>query len=265
MTGGRPPRRSGKRARPSRADDRAIGGTQIEGPRAVLELLEARRRAVRSVWIERRRDRSGLLAAVEAASERAGVTPRHVDARALSDRARTDAPQGVVATADPVVSVPFTALTREERPFVVALDGVTDPVNLGSILRTADAAGVSGVVVPRRRAVRLTPAATKAAAGAVEHVPVAVVSGIPNALDRLRRSGCWVVGLDERGEITLAEAGLGAEPVVLVLGAEGRGLSRLTRQRCDVLARIPMRGALASLNVGAAAAVACFEVARHRD
>ncbi len=264
MTGSRARRRAGARPQAPRSQEEAIGGTQVEGPRAVLELLTARRRAVRDVWIEQRRDRRGALAEVEAAADRAGLTPHRVDARALASRARTGAPQGVVATADPVVSVPLTQLTRVTRPFVVALDGVTDPVNLGAILRTADAAGATGVVVPRRRSVRLTPAATKAAAGAIEHVPVAVVSGIPNALERLRRSGCWIVGLDEQGEVVLADAGLGGEPVVLVLGAEGRGLARLTRQRCDVLARIPMRGALASLNVGAAAAVACFEVARHR-
>jgi len=264
MTGGRRARRAGGGQRASRARDREIGGSQVEGPRAVLELLTARRRAVRSIWIEQRHDRRGALTEVEAAADRAGLRPKRVDTQVLASRARTGAPQGVIATAEPVLSVPLAELTRVSLPFVVALDGVTDPVNLGAVLRTADAAGATGVVVPRRRSAHLTPAATKAAAGAVEHVPVAVVSGIPNALERLRRAGCWVVGLDERGDVILAEAGLGVEPVALVLGAEGRGLARLTRERCDLLARIPMHGALSSLNVGAAAAVACFEVARHR-
>ncbi len=147
----------------------------------------------------------------------------------------------------------------------MAVDGVTDPGNLGALLRAAEGAGVTGVVLPRHRAVHITPTVAKSAAGAIEHLAIAVVPGLPGALRRLRKAGVWVVGLDDAAERSLFDLGeLGSEPIVLVLGAEGSGLSRLTRDRCDVLVRIPMRGRLSSLNVAAAAALGCYEVARHR-
>jgi 23S rRNA (guanosine2251-2'-O)-methyltransferase len=146
----------------------------------------------------------------------------------------------------------------------VALDGVTDPGNLGAILRSAECAGVTGAVLPRHRAVHVTPAATKAAAGAVEHVPIAVVGGLPAALARLRTAGVHVVGLDGAAPASLYDLAGADGPVCLVLGAEGRGLSRLVRERCDEVVAIPLAGVLGSLNVSAAAALACFEVARRR-
>jgi 23S rRNA (guanosine2251-2'-O)-methyltransferase len=146
----------------------------------------------------------------------------------------------------------------------VALDGVTDPRNLGAVLRTAEAAGATGAIVPRRRAALLVPAAAKAAAGAIEHVPIAFVGGLPAALDIAARAGVWTVGLDADGTDSVFDLELADRPLVLVLGAEGGGLARLTRERCDVLAGIAMHGQLESLNVSAAAAVACFEIARRR-
>ena len=150
-------------------------------------------------------------------------------------------------------------------PFLVAVDSVTDPGNLGAIIRTCDGAGVDGVILPRHRAVHVTPTVAKAAAGAIEHVPIAVVPGLPAALSQLREAGIWVVGLDDDADRTLFELGdLAAEAMCLVLGAEGAGLSRLVRERCDTVLRIPMQGRLSSLNVSAAAALAVYEVLRHR-
>src|SRR5690606_16920101 len=148
-------------------------------------------------------------------------------------------------------------------PFLVALDGVTDPGNLGALIRTAECAGVTGVVLPRHRAVHVTPTVTKSAAGAIEFVPMALVGGIPSAINQMRDAGVWVVGLDEAGDARLDALDL-TQPTCLVLGAEGSGLSRLVRQRCDAVAAIPLLGRLNSLNVAAAGAVACFEVARQR-
>jgi len=150
-------------------------------------------------------------------------------------------------------------------PFLLALDGITDPRNLGAVLRTAECAGVTGVIMRSHRAVRITPTVAKAAAGAIEHLRLAVVPGLPSALRALSSKGVWTVGLDPAGKLQVHELDLAGEAVTLVLGAEGKGLSRLAAQRCDVLVSIPMRGALASLNVSAAAAVACFEIARRRD
>ena len=151
------------------------------------------------------------------------------------------------------------------QPFLVAVDGVTDPGNLGALLRSCDGAGVQGVVIPRHRAVHVTPTVAKAAAGAVEHVPMALVGGLPAALARMKEAGIWVVGLDDGADRDLFDLGdLAAEGICLVLGAEGGGLSRLVRERCDLIVSIPMRGRLSSLNVSAAAALATYEVARHR-
>ncbi|MBO0747707.1 MAG: 23S rRNA (guanosine(2251)-2'-O)-methyltransferase RlmB, partial [Acidimicrobiaceae bacterium] len=156
--------------------------------------------------------------------------------------------------------------TRPGRPapFLVVLDGVTDPHNLGAVMRSALSAGATGLVIGRHRAARLTPTAVKAAAGAAEHLPIALVGGIPAALNELRSAGVWTVGLDASGSGTVWELEVATEAVALVLGAEGRGLSSLVRQRCEVVVGIPMAGPLESLNVSAAAAVACFEVARRR-
>jgi 23S rRNA (guanosine2251-2'-O)-methyltransferase len=236
------------------------GTDQVEGRRAVLELLRARRRRVRAVWLS-----GDELGDIEAQARAAGVRVQRVPRDQLDGRARTDAPQGVIATADPVREADLDALLADTRAFLVALDGVTDPGNLGAVMRTAEAAGATGIVVPRHRAARITPAVTKAAAGAIEHLPIASVSGIPSALERARRADVWTVGLDGDGDTELFDLAVAEQPLALVLGAEGRGLSRLARARCDVVASIPMHGAIESLNVAAAAALACYEIARRRQ
>ena len=247
-----------------RATAAGLGGEQVEGIRAVEALLAAGHRRVRSVWIAPGRDDHGRLDELERLAAARGVRVRPVDRSRLMAEARTEAPQGVLARAEPVAPADFDALLAAPDAFLVALDGVTDPGNLGAVLRVAGAAGVTGVVIPRHRAAPLTPAAVKAAAGAVEHVPVAVVGGIPAALERAVRAEVWTVGLAAEGTTSVFDLAVAERPVMLVLGAEDRGLARLTRERCDVLAAIPMPGAIDSLNVAAAAAVACFEVVRRR-
>ncbi|MGH9138021.1 MAG: 23S rRNA (guanosine(2251)-2'-O)-methyltransferase RlmB [Acidimicrobiales bacterium] len=254
-----------------RQDRRGLGGDQVEGRQAVRELLLAERRKVREVWVSGRDADGGQLEGPLAdLADLAGdlrVPVRVVGRSKLDAAARTDAPQGVVAFAAPLPEVDLDDLMKPkggEPPFVVALDGVTDPGNLGAVLRAAECSGVTGAVLPRHRAVHVTPAAAKAAAGAIEHVPMAVVPGLPAALARLKGAGLWVVGLDSAGDTPLHDLPVASDPVVLVLGAEGAGLSRLVRQRCDLLAAIPLHGRLASLNVAAAAAVATYEIARHR-
>jgi 23S rRNA (guanosine2251-2'-O)-methyltransferase len=233
---------------------------QVEGRRAVLELLRAKRRRVRALWIS-----GDGLDEIETAARAAGVKVQRVPRDQLDERARTDAPQGVIATADPVREAELDPLLADGAAFLVALEGVTDPGNLGAVMRTAEAAGATGMLVPRHRAARVTPAVAKAAAGALEHLPLVTVSGIPSALDRARRANVWTVGLDAEGETALFDLTLADQPLALVLGAEGRGLSRLARERCDVVVSIPMHGAIESLNVSAAAALACYEIARRRQ
>ncbi|HEY1278174.1 MAG TPA: 23S rRNA (guanosine(2251)-2'-O)-methyltransferase RlmB [Acidimicrobiales bacterium] len=259
-------------ARPTYRDrdrDRGLGGEQVEGRQAVRELLLAGRRKVRELWVANDLEDAGVIAdIVDLATDRR-VQILEVSRKKLDAQARSEAPQGVLAKAAPLREADLDDLARSAKggppPFLVAVDGVTDPGNLGALLRSAEGAGATGVLVPKHRAVHVTPTVAKAAAGAIEHLPIAVVPGLPAALQRVKQLGCWIVGLDDAVERSLFDLDdLGQEPLVLVLGAEGAGLSRLVRQRCDVVVAIPMLGQLSSLNVSAAATLACFEVARQR-
>jgi 23S rRNA (guanosine2251-2'-O)-methyltransferase len=208
-----------------------------------------------------------ILREITELARRHKVPVRYVGRRALEAEARTEGPQGVLAHARPLPEWDFDELCRGEapKPFLLAFDGVTDPQNLGALLRSGEGAGVTGAVLPRHRTAHVTPTVTKAAAGAVERVRLAVVPGLPAAVSRARELGVWVVGLDEGGDQSLFDLPpVASEPVMLVLGAEGAGLSRLVRQRCDVLVRIPLQGAMPSLNVAAAGTLAAFEVSRRR-
>jgi len=242
-----------------------LGGEQVEGRRAVRELLVARRRAVRRLYVAE----PGAPTDLVGMAVSAGVVVEKVTPERLRALARTDAPQGVVARAAPVrpLSVEELAGTGSPggAPFVVVLDGVTDPRNLGAVMRSALGAGASGLVLGRHRSARLTPAAVKAAAGAAEYLPLALASGIPSALATLAAAGLWTVGLDASAPTPLWELAVADQPVAIVLGSEGRGLSPLVRRRCQVVVSIPQVGPIPSLNVSAAAAVACFEVARRRS
>jgi len=241
-----------------------LGGDRVPGRRAVRELLIAGRRPVKTVWIARGRDASPILDEIAELAAAVGTTVKIADEERVRAEAHTDSPQGVVAVAAPVEPASLDDLAGAPDAFLVLLDGVTDPRNLGAILRVAETAGATGAVLPRHRSALLTPSAVKAAAGAVEHLPIALVAGVPAALEQLGRAGVWSVGLDATGSESVYELAVADQRVALVLGAEGRGLSRLARERCDVLASIPMHGHVESLNVSAAAAVACFEVSRRR-
>jgi 23S rRNA (guanosine2251-2'-O)-methyltransferase len=207
-----------------------------------------------------------ILREISDLARRRRVPVRYVSRRALEAEARTEGPQGVIAHAQPLPEWDFDDLCRGDgaAPFLLAFDGVTDPQNLGAVLRSGEGAGITGAVLPRHRTAHVTPAVTKAAAGAVERVRLSVVPGLAAALARARELGVWIVGLDEGGDQSLFDLTVATEPVLLVLGAEGTGLSRLVRQRCDVLVRIPLRGSIPSLNVAAAGALAAFEVSRRR-
>jgi len=245
-----------------------VGGDQVEGRQAVRELLLAGRRRVREIWLLADVEPSPILEDIRELADAERVPVREVARGKFFGEARCEAPQGVLAKAEELPEVLLddlaTARPRGRPPFLIALDGVTDPGNLGALLRSAECSGVTGVVLPRHRAVHVTPTVTKAAAGAVEHLPFAIAGGLPTALQQLRGHGVWVVGLDAGGTTGLWDLPAADGPICLVLGAEGAGLSRLVRQRCDEVVSIPLLGTLASLNVAAAAALACFEVARAR-
>jgi 23S rRNA (guanosine2251-2'-O)-methyltransferase len=245
-----------------------LGGDQVEGHHAVHELLAAGRRRVKTLWVAEGLDGHETLAETVSLARRQQVPVTLKSPEALASAALTSAPQGVIAWAEPVNAVALAELLElpvpGPLPFLLVLDGVTDPGNFGSLLRTAACAGATGVVIARHRSAPLTPAALKSAAGAAEKLPISLVPGIPAALQQVSKAGVWTVGLDPAGPADLWRTTVLDAPVALVLGSEGKGLSHLVRQRCDVLARIPQSGALGSLNVAAAGAVACFEVARRR-
>jgi 23S rRNA (guanosine2251-2'-O)-methyltransferase len=255
--------------RTSRPDKRDLGGTQVEGRQAVREMLIAQRRRVFEILMSNDLDESDVVADILELADAQRVPVRRVPRREIERVARSEAPQGIVAMAAGLPEVDLGDLIRivpgKRAPFVVAIDGVTDPGNLGAILRSCDGAGVDGVVLPRHRAVHVTPTAAKSAAGAAEYVPMAIVGGLPTALKQMKEAGMWIVGLHDSADKSIFELGdLANEPVCLVMGAEGPGLSRLVRERCDVLLSIPMHGSLSSLNVSAATALATYEVLRVR-
>jgi 23S rRNA (guanosine2251-2'-O)-methyltransferase len=237
----------------------------IYGINAVQEALRSRGRGIHYVAIARERQDERVQRIIDAARD-AGISVRLLPREELGRIARTDLHQGVVAMATGRAYADIDDLLekrRGERAFLVVLDGIEDPHNLGAIIRTADAAGADGVVIPERRAASVTATVSKASAGASEHVPIARVTNIARTLDELKQRNVWTVGLDERGEKSYDEVDYLID-CALVLGAEGHGLHDLVRRKCDFLVSIPMLGQVPSLNVSVAAAVVMYEITRQR-
>jgi 23S rRNA (guanosine2251-2'-O)-methyltransferase len=263
--GRRAPARSG---RPDQREPSELGGDQVEGRRAVLELLTVGRRTVRTILLAEDQDPSPQLDRIEELAARLRIPVETVPRPRLDAQARTESPQGVLAFAKPIEPVPLEDLCQPSRkglqPFLLVAAGITDPRNLGALLRSAECAGVTGVVLPRHRSARLSPTVAKTASGAIEHLPFAVVGGIPAALMAMKDLGVWSIGLAGESEQSLYDMPLGDGPIALVVGEEEKGLAPLVRRRCDAVVSIPQHGSLPSLNVGVAGAVAAFEVARQR-
>lgn len=236
-------------------------GHRVEGVHAVAAALAAGR--VTKLIVER-----GRLERVEYEELVGRATDGGVEIEVVDDvgfLASTDAPQGVVAKCRPLpVRSIEDAVAIADPPAVLVLDHVEDPRNVGAAARSALAAGVRALVVPERRSAPLSATAFKAAAGALEHVLVVEVSSVARAVDDLRRHGLWIVGLDADGDRPLFGLDLLTEPVAVVVGAEGEGLSRLVAEKCDVVAIIPMIGEAESLNASVAAALSVYEIARVR-
>ena len=232
----------------------------IPGRRPVTEALRAGRQ-LHEVLIDRRG--GSELVDIDAAARGLGVPVRAVGRPELDDAAQGVLHQGAVALAP---EFPYASLgDLYGGDLVVALDGITDPQNLGAIARSAEAAGAVGLMLPKRRSVHVTPAVEKASAGAVSWLCIAVVTNLVRALEDLAGQGFWSVGLDGHAEASLWSSNLLDGRVVLVVGSEGRGLARLTAERVDQVVAIPMQGRVASLNAGAAATTALFEVVRRRS
>ncbi|HEX2184657.1 MAG TPA: 23S rRNA (guanosine(2251)-2'-O)-methyltransferase RlmB [Chloroflexota bacterium] len=237
------------------------------GTHAVEEALRAGQ--VRRLLLQEESGSGSRLAELAELAQQSGVPVAYVPAHALDTRAGTTRHQGAVAETRPFRYAQLRdllATERDEPPFLLALDGVEDPQNLGAILRSADGAGVHGVVIPERRASGVTPAVARASAGAADYVAVAQVVNLARTLEELKGAGLWVYGLDSDGDVPYDAADY-QRPLVIVAGAEGKGLSRLVRERCDALLSIPLHGHVASLNVSVATALAVFtaRAARSRE
>ncbi|MCL2140695.1 MAG: 23S rRNA (guanosine(2251)-2'-O)-methyltransferase RlmB [Dehalococcoidia bacterium] len=241
--------------------------TTIEGCHPLLEALRAGR-SINRVFFARGIVRNGTFTEIVTLLRKRGV-PFEFQDRSLLDRiASTASHQGVVAK---VAAHEFCTLEdilhmsqrNNKVPLYCVLDGLEDPHNLGAILRTADAAGIQGIIIRNRREVGLTPVVAKTSAGAIEYVPVARVSNINQAIDTLKRSGLWVVGIEVNGTIPFDQVDYKL-PTAIVVGGEGEGISELTRKKCDLLASIPMCGQISSLNASVATALVMYEAFRQR-
>jgi len=238
----------------------------VYGKNPVLEALRAGREIKRLLVLASAKPEPRLDEILMLARERS-IEVEDADRQRLDDITHTDSHQGVLAYVGRrrywELGDLLDELAGEEAPMLLALDGIQDPQNLGSICRSAEAAGVAGMLLPRHRAAEVTPAVAKASAGAVEHLRVAIVSSLAQALERLKQEGYWTIGLAGEADLDYDSARYQGR-IALVVGSEGKGLHRLVRERCDQLVRMPMLGRVTSLNAAVAASIVLYEAVRQR-
>lgn len=242
--------------------------TPVAGIHSVRTALKHGGEGVAEVWLERSR-RDGRLREIAALARQAGIGIRQVERDEIDRAAQGVNHQGALAwVRAPGARSEHDLLEILDNaagpPFLLILDEVQDPHNLGACLRSADAAGVHAVIAPRDNAVGLTPTVCKVASGAAETVPYVQVTNLARAMDKLKGQGIWLIGTAGEAQTSLFETDLRG-PLGLVMGNEGRGLRRLTRERCDLLVRLPMRGRVESLNVSVAAGICLYEALRQRE
>lgn len=247
-------------------DDNFDNNFQLEGRNPVLEAINSGRNIDKI--IVKKGEIEGSLKVIVAKAVQRGIIVQEVDKNKMAEISKSNNCQGVIAlcpakeyvSVDDIIKI---AEDKGERPFIIILDEITDPHNLGAILRTADASGVHGVIIPKRRSVGLTAVVSKTSAGAIEYVSVAKVTNISNTIDDLKKQGIWVACADMDGEEYFDSPLDGA--VAVVIGSEGSGVSRLIRQKCDFSIKIPMLGKISSLNASVAAGLIMYEVVRQRN
>jgi len=240
----------------------------IEGRNPVLEALRAGR-SMNKILISNDVERHSAIAEILHLAKEKKIPVEWLSPEILKTKSSTRSPQGVIASVSEKEYVDVHDLlditrSKNEPAFYVMLDGLEDPHNLGAIIRTADASGVHGVIIPQRRAVGLTGTVAKTSAGAIEYVPVARVVNLNNAIKTLKENNIWVIGIDQGGKRSFTEIDFKL-PTAIVIGGEGKGLSRLVKENCDEVVSIPMKGKISSLNASVAAAVAMYEVLRQRS
>ncbi len=240
---------------------------QIEGRNPVLEALRAGHELVK-IYLLKGQPNSGPLYEILNQANKKSIPVHQVEMAALNRMAVTKNHQGVIAIAAEwkyasIKDILSKAFQQSEPPLLLLLDGVEDPQNLGSIIRTAEATGVHGIIIPERRAAGLTAVVSRASAGAIEHILVARVTNLSKTIDDLKKDGLWFTGVEMDGDIEFQSSDLKG-PIGIVIGGEGKGVSRLVREHCDQVVRIPMWGKVNSLNASVATGIILFEVRRQR-
>ena len=238
----------------------------IEGRNAVIEALKSDR-TIEQILVAQG-DTQGSINVILGIAKEKGIVVKEVDRRKLDQMSETGSHQGVIAIVTPynyfeVDDILKEAEQRGEKPFIIILDEIEDPHNLGSIIRTAEVCGVHGIIIPKRRNVGVTPTVYKSSAGAIEHMKLAKVTNINAAIDTLKEKGIWVYGADMDGENYCFDTDFSG-PCALVIGSEGRGISKLTKEKCDVLVKIPMMGKITSLNASVAGGIMMYEVLKQK-
>ncbi|WIF95612.1 23S rRNA (guanosine(2251)-2'-O)-methyltransferase RlmB [Caminicella sporogenes] len=239
----------------------------IEGRNPVIEALKSGRE-IEKILISKG-NKEGSIKKILAVAKEKGIPIQYVDKNKINQISVSHAHQGVIAYVAAykyyeVDELLERARSKDEEVFLIILDEITDPHNLGSIIRTANAAGAHGIIIPKRRAAGLTAIVAKTSAGAIEYVPVSRVTNISRTIDYLKEQGVWIVGADMDGEKLYYESDLKGD-VALVIGSEGQGISRLVKKKCDFLVKLPMKGEVTSLNASVAASILMYEILRQRD
>ena len=238
----------------------------VEGRNAVIETLKSDR-TIDQILVAKG-DVSGSINMILALAKETGIVVKEVDRKKLDQMSMTGSHQGVIAQVTPfkysgIEDILDYAAKRNEKPFLIILDEIEDPHNFGSIVRTADACGVHGIIIPKRRNVGVTPVVFKTSAGACEHMKIAKVTNINAAIDSLKKKGIWIYGADMHGRKYCYDADIKGA-IALVIGSEGRGISKLTKDKCDVLIKIPMVGKISSLNASVAGGIMMYEILKQK-
>ncbi len=239
---------------------------QVEGRNSVLELLESGR-DINKIIVAKGEKHGSILKIIAKAKERK-ILITELERGKLNQISQTENNQGVIAIVPPfnyceVEDILELAKQRNEMPFILILDGIEDPHNLGSIIRTAETAGVHGIIIPKRRAASVNSTVSKVSAGAVEHMKIARVNNINETMRYLKEQGIWICGTDMDIEVTYTKQDY-KMPLAIVIGSEGFGMSRLVKENCDFLVKIPMKGKITSLNASVSAGIIMYEVVRQR-
>ena len=240
---------------------------QVEGRNSVMELLESGK-DINKIYIEKGEKQGSIHKIIAKAKER-GIVLVEMDKSKLKQMAQTENYQGVIAIVPPfeyceVEDILEEAKKKNEKPFILILDGIEDPHNLGAIIRTAETAGAHGIIIPKRRAASVNSTVNKVSAGAVEYMKVARVNNINDTIRYLQDNGVWIIGTDMNATKFYYEEDFKGS-VAIVIGSEGFGMSRLVKKNCDLLVKIPMKGKITSLNASVSAGITIYEVVKQRN